>query len=389
MASRVFQHASMDVTNSRDVIMRLVMKCATVSLVAAGVLCGTGTAFAKDSLQASVSIPAGQPVPALVTENGTGYTQGTYAVGTIRLEYTYVGTTFPVGPFATFNLNMGVYGPGPGTPTAYPVTLNLTDIGSPHLALWPASSPLQVSGLAWTASTPVTISIPSSVATDPLLNVDGAVLVGNFKLDAGNDLKTVTNVQVKIRLVHPNATACLKVYNFITDADLTNAITSTEVGVNKKGKVTSTNPYGSLSENLMVVNTCQTTEAFDAKISVDPSFSTQPSNNPGNAVFTFATAGEMDPTAFNIASFGTGTAQGQKLCLQGVSVPAGSTFLATVHMNINNGMDVTSLPGGGTGPGTFIGFGGVLHTAGSVCAGIPILIATPNPVSAPLAFTIK
>jgi len=388
MASRGFQHASMDVTNLRDVIMRLAMKCATVSLVAAGMLCGTGTAFATDALQASVSIPAGQPVP-VMTENGTGYTPGTYAVGVIHLDYTYVGTTFPVGPFATFNLNMGVYATAKGQATTYPVTLNLTDIGSPNVTLWPANSPMQVSGLAWTASTPVTISIPSSVAADPLLNVDGAVLVGNFKLDAGNELKTVTNVQVKIRLVHPNDSACLKVYDFITDADLTNAITSTEVGVNKKGKITSTNPYGSLSENLMVVNTCQTTEAFDAKISLDPSFTTQPSNNPGNAVFTFATAGEMDPTAFNIGSFGTGTAQGQKLCLQSVSVPAGSTFLATVHMNINNGMAATSLPGGGTGPGSFSGFGGVLSTAGFGCAGTPISIATPNPVSAPLAFTIK
>jgi hypothetical protein len=365
--------------------VRLAFKCAAVSLVVAGVLCGAGTAFADDAIQASVSIPAGQPVP-VMTENGSGYTPGTYAVGVIHLDYTYVGTAFPIGPFATFNLNMGVYATGTGKATTYPVTLDLTDIGSPNVTLWPANSPLQVSGLAWTASTLVTISIPSSVAPNP---VDGTVLVGNFKLDAGNDLKSVTNVQVKIRLVHPNATACLKVYDFITDADLTNAITSTEVGVNKKGKVTSTNPYGSLSENLMVVNTCQTTEAFDAKISVDPSFTTQPNNNPGNAVFTFATAGEMDPTTFNIASFGTGTPQGQKLCLQSVSVPAGSTFLATVHMNINNGMAVTSLPGGGAGPGTFNGFEGVLYTAGSVCAGSPISIASPNPATAPLAFTIK
>ena len=372
----------------RDVIVRSVAtKYAAASLVVAGVLCGTGTAFANDSIQASVSIPVGQPIP-VMTENGTGYTPGTYAIGTIRLEYTYVGFTFQPGAFATFNLNMGVYSTGKGAVTPYPVTLDLTDIGSPNVTLSPANSSLLVSGVAWTSSVPVIISIPSFVPADPLLNGDGAVLVGNFKLDAGNDLKTVTNVQVKIRLVHPDA-ACLKVYDFITDADLTNAITSTEVGVNKKAKVTSTNPYGSLSENLMVVNTCATTEVFDARISLDPSFTTQPNNNPGNAVFTFATAGEMDPATFNIASFGTGTAQGQKLCLQSVSVPAGSTFLATVHMSINNGMAATALPGGGTGPGTFSGFEGVLYTAGSVCAGTPISIATPNPASAPLAFTIK
>jgi len=362
------------------------MKYVAGSLVMAGVLLGAGTAFAKDAVQASVSIPAGEPVP-VMTENGTGYTPGTYAVGVIHLDYTYVGTTFPLGPFATFTLNMGLYATGDKRATTYPLTLDLVDIGSPNVTLSPASSPLTVTGLAWTASVPVTISIPSFVAADPLLNGDGAVLVGNFKLDAGNELKTVTNVQVKITLVHP--TACLKVYNFITDADLTNTITSTDVGVNKKGKVTSTNPYGSLSDNLMIVNTCATTEAFDASVWLDPSFSTQPNNNPGNAVFTFATAGEIDPTTFTIASFGLGTAQGQNLCLMNVSVPAGSTFLATIHMSINNGMSAASLPGGGTGPGTFSGFGAALYTAGSGCSGSLASVAIPNPLSAPLAFTIK
>lgn len=362
------------------------MKRAAASLVLTGVMLGAATASASDAIQAGVSIPAGQPVPVL-TENGSGYTPGTYAVGVIHLDYTYVGTTFPVGPFATFALNLGVYATGKGQPTTYPLTLNLTDIGSPNLTLSPASSPLQVSGLAWTASVPVTITIPSEVAANPLLDADGTVLVGNFKLDAGNEAKTVTNVQVKITLVHP--TACLKVYDFITDADLTNTITSTDVGVNKKGKVTSTNPYGSLSENLMIVNTCNTTETLDAKVSLDPSFVTQPNNNPGNAVFTFSSAGEIDPAAFTIASFGLGTAQGQNLCLANVSVPAGSTFLATVHISINNGMSAALLPGGGTGPGTFSGFGAALYTAGSACSGSLVSVANPNPVWAPLAFTIK
>lgn len=362
--------------------MRSTMKWAASGLVLTGVLLGAGTAFAKDGLQASVSIPAGEPVP-VMTENGSGYTPGTYAIGDMHLDYTYVGMTFPTGPFATFTLNMGVYGIAKGQATSYPVTLNLTDIGSPNVTLSPASSPLQVSGLNWTASVPVTISIPSFVALEPSLNADGTVLVGNFKLDAGNELKTVTNVQVKITLVHP--TSCLKVYNFITDADLTNIITSTEVGVNRHGKVTSTNPYGSLSANLMVVNTCSTTETFDARAWLDPAFLTQPNNNPGNAVYTFATGGEIDPSTFNITSFGLGTGQGQNLCLQNVSLSAGSTFLVTVHMSINKDLTSTSLPAGGT----FSGFGAGLYTAGYTCSGEPLSYATPNPVTAPLAFTIK
>ena len=110
--------------------MRSTMKGALGSWVVAGILFGAATVLAKDALQAGVSIPPGQPVP-VVTENGGGYTPGTYANGVIHLDYTYVGTTFPVGPFATFNLNLGLYAIAEGQPTSYPVTLALTDIGSP------------------------------------------------------------------------------------------------------------------------------------------------------------------------------------------------------------------------------------------------------------------
>jgi hypothetical protein len=230
----------------------------------------------------------------------------------------------------------------------------------------------------------VTVSIPSSIAGDPALNEDGDVLVGHLQLASDNPhLKTPTDILVKIKLVHP--TACLKIYDFITDASLANTITSTEVNVNNKGKVTSTNPYGSLSENVMIVNTCALSESFDLRVYLDAWFSTQPNNNPGNAVFTFATAGEIDAAAFNIASFGTGTAQGQNLCLQNVTVPAGATFLATVHMGINNGQLATSLPASSI----FSGFSASVTAAGSSCGGSLSTIATPNPMSAPLPFSMK
>src|SRR4030095_5299646 len=157
-----------------------------------------------------------------------------------------------------------------------------------------------------------------AVATDPALNEDGDVLVGRLQLAAQDNphLKTPTDILVHITLVHP--TACVKVYDFLTDASLANTITNTEVNVNRQGRVTSTNPYGSLSHNVMVVNTCGTSETFDLRVYLDSWFSTQGN---GNAVFTFATAGEVEPSALQIAVFGTGTGQGQQLCLQNVTVP--------------------------------------------------------------------
>lgn len=341
----------------------------------------TGTAFA-DAVQVGVTIPSGQPTP-VMTENGSGYTAGTYAIGTIQLNYTTVGMAFPTGPFAAFQLNLGDFATS-GKASEYPVSLALNQNGGDSLQLTPSLSPLQVSGIGWSSSVLVTISIPSSVAADPALNEDGDELVAKLQLVTDNPhLKTPTDILVKIKLVHP--TACLKVYDFITDASLANTITSTEVNVNNKGKVTSTNPYGSLSHNVMVVNTCGTVESFDLGVSLDPWFSTQPNNNAGNAVFTFITGGEIDEAAFNIASFGAGTPQGQNLCLQNVAVPAGSTFLATVHTSINNGWLASSLPVSKV----FSGFTSALTTPGTSCTGAAVSIATPNPASAPLPFTIK
>ena len=249
--------------------------------------------------------------------------------------------------------------------------------------LTPANSPVSVSGLGWAGSVLVTVSISPDVANDPDLDDDGDVIVGKLQLQADDQhLKTPTDILVKIRLVHP--TACLKVYDFITDASLANTLTATEVNVNPRGKVTSTNPYGSLSQNVMVVNTCAISESFDLRVNLDPWFSTQPSNNPGNAVFTFSTNGEIDASSFNIATFGLGTAQGQNLCLQNVAVPGGSTYLATVHMNINNGLPATGLPAG-----VFSGFGAALTAPGASCAGALVSSATPNPISAPLPFSIR
>jgi hypothetical protein len=157
------------------------------------------------------------------------------------------------------------------------------------------------------------------------------------------------------------------------------------VNVNRQGAVNSTNPYGSLSDNVLVVNTCEFgEEQFDLRINLDSRFSTQPNNNPGNAVFTFATAGEIDPSTFNIAAFGTGTAQGQNLCLQNVTVPGGTSFLATVHIAINKPMSAGALPA----DGLFNGFAASLSAAGENCTGAPV-VADANPMSAPLSFTIK
>jgi hypothetical protein len=336
-------------------------------------LMGAGTAMANDAVKASVT-PNTPPSP-LVVQNGTGLTPGTYAIGTIQLFYTVQAFQFPVGQFATFNLGLAIESGKSNPATAYPALLTLAQAGS-ELTVTPVTSSFSVTSAAWTGNTDVTISIPPGAP-----DADGTDLVGNLKIETGGQyhLDTVTNVQVHIRLVHPSD--CLKLYNFITSEDLAHVVTSTNVNVNTKNKVTATNPYGQLSENIMVVNTCAASQAFDVRASLDPWFTTNPSGNPGNAVFTFLTAGELDPSTFDIAAFGTGSPQGQSLQLMNITVGAGDMFLMTVHISINKGNQWT---GGSTG--TF-SFTGALYVNDGLFTTSLAGVGPANPATATLTYT--
>jgi len=213
--------------------------------------------------------------------------------------------------------------------------------------------------------------------------VDGTDLVGNLKLDAGSKVGTVTNIQVHIRLVHP--TDCLKVYNFVTDQDFNLGIldsTSLNVPKNgaKAGKVTSSQP-GQFSDNVLVVNTCGSDQSFDLRIGLDSSFTT----NGANAVKTYNAAGEFDSSNFNTSLSGTGTPKGQSLCLQNVTVAAGTSFLATAHSKITDNWPQTSLPA----DGTFDFAASLYEQVNASCSGSLHSLASPNPAAFILPFTIK
>jgi hypothetical protein len=356
----------------------------TLALSALLILGLAPLAWSKDAIKSAVT-PVGSPAP-IMQQNGNPYSSGTFAVGTIQLFYTVNAYQFTTGPFASFQLNLTDAHFNTNPATTYPVTLNLTQTGSANLTLTPVPNSFSVTGVGWASSSTVLISIPASVPTDPNLNLDGTDLVGNLQLATspqGSHLDTVTTIQVHIKLVHP--TSCLRVYDFITDEAFTTTVTYTDVNVNNHtGKVTSTNPFGQLSDDILIVNTCGTNMSFDLKILLDSSFETNPHGNPGNAVFTFMTSGNVDPAAFNIADFGTGTPEHQDLCLTSITVPAGATFLATVHMGVIKGNLASSLPASGS-----FEFSSEVRTAGSSCTGVLNPLATPDPAWAPLAFSTK
>jgi hypothetical protein len=338
-------------------------------------------ALAGDAIKASVEPISPSPV---VTVNGSGYTPGTYAIGTIQLFYTVVDTHFTPGTFATFTLKLeDTTNYKSGQNTSYPVTLNLDQTGSKNLLLLPAQPSFRVTDATWSGSTVVTIAIPPDVP-----DADGTELVGNLQLETdppGSHLDTVTTVQVHVRLVHP-AGACLRTYDFITDENLAALAAPLAVNV-KNGEIKSTNP-GQLSDNVFVVNACSEPESFDLRILLDAAFKTNPSSNPGNAVFTYVTVGTTAPLVSTVASFkaGTETKYGQALCLPAITLEPNQTLLATVHMALNKAVAPCALP---TGPSQF-SFSAEVRLPGTTCGADALSsLATSNPVEATLTYDLK
>jgi len=254
--------------------------------------------------------------------------------------------------------------------------------GNVDLVANPGTHTLFAAGQSGTST--VTISITNDKAGNPPSDADGTDLVGNLKLDAGQSVGSVTNIQVHIRLVHTSN--CLKVYNFVTDQDFSLGILSTtnmnvpSRGANA-GKVTGTQP-GQFSDNVLIANTCGTDQSFDLGIGLDSSFSTSSNGNP---VQSFSEAGEFDTTNFNILMTGTATPNQQNLCLQNVTVAAGSSFLATVHSKVKDSWPQTSLPT----DKTFDFSASLYQTVNAGCTGLLDALATPNPAAFTLPFTIN
>ena len=315
----------------------------TVALSLSGfVFAAAPAARAGDDVAVAVTIPAGELTP-IVTANGNPYANGSYAVGTLRLEYTYVGTTFPAGLFATFELGMGTV-PRSGATPSYPVDLSLEQTGSSALVLTPETSHFEVPASGWSDSTPVAIEIPAWVGSDPTLNEDGDTIVANLqpKTGAGAKLGTPSSIQVKIRLVHP--TACVRHYTFLSDRELSGDITSMALTFfasdhnSKPNQVQTVTPTKNVNQNVLLVNTCDTDETVDLDIDPDDRFEIPQPANPNDSakrVFVYWTGGELAPGAIDLGTLTPVDSLEPTLQLTGVVLGAGETVLVTVHLQLD------------------------------------------------------
>jgi hypothetical protein len=349
-------------------------------ILVAGLLLASmnGTAFAKDSL--SVTVTNATQSPAIVN-NGQ-------AVGTIQLFYHVAADEFPMGFFATFDVDWTIGTGSRATNYGTGVTFDLIQDqqgGNVDLQAFPNTFTLTHLGQTGTSTISVFIA-PDKDGNWPS-NADGTTLVGNLKLDAGSSVGSVTNIQVHIVLAKPSH--CLKVYNFVTDQDFNLGILSTtninvHTSGSKKGLVKTSQP-GQFSDNVLIANVCATDHSFNLGIDLDSSFSTSPAGNPGNAVMTYTAAGEFDTSDFGALMSTTGIANRQSLCLLNVTVGAGESFLATVHSKVKDDLSQSDLPADRT-----FDFSAALYDAANAgCTEAPEALASPNPATFTLPFTVN
>jgi hypothetical protein len=346
-----------------------------------------GAAWAKDAVMAAVT--AETPSNPIIVRNGTEYSQGTYAIGTIQLFYTVPAYQFSAGYFGSFYLGMSIK-EGKGNPaTNYPVGVSLQQTGSANLELVPQTNYYEIGSAAWTGGTSVHIYIPAAVANNPAFQVDGAELVGNLQMVApgGSHLDTVTTVQVHLILAHP--TACLKSYSFITNNENTAEVELIQVSKNRNNQKVSSNPQNPHYINV-VANICEVTQCMDARFTLNGDFQLKGAQ----AVKTFSSNSLIDSTAevFDFfASNPVATPRGVTLCLTapvseicgsgGIPIAGGETFLVKADFEI---MTSAQFPP----PTQYEGFGTTLLEGGSTTnctdGGVINPIADPNPTSVTL-----
>lgn len=352
-------------------------------------ICGAAaSAWAKDAVVAAVSTPLSPPNP-IIIQNGTQYSQGTYAIGTIQLFYTVQAYQFTPGNFGYFTLDLSIQG-GKNTPaTNYPVTLSLKQTGSANLDLVPVTDSFNVVDVNWHDSTRININIPASVASDPSFQVDGSELVANLQMITQNrsNLDTVTTIQLHLRLVHP--TDCLRAYSFITNNDNTAQVNPIQVSKKiNNGQVSSDpqNPH----YIVVVTNTCSVVQCLDTRFGINSDFQLKGAQ----AVKTFSSNSLIDTFSEASSFFGSdpvASPKGISMCLTapatnlcgsgGIPIIGGESFLMKADITIKSN---ASFPP----PAQYTGFDAALLNGGSTSnctvTGTLNSVADPNPISAEL-----
>jgi hypothetical protein len=324
------------------------------SLLLTGLI--AGNAVAKDALTVGVTSNG-----FTFTENGNPLSPGTFAVGTLKIYMTVVGTQWPSN-LGNVQVDLGVKaGPSGSAPTKYSVPIKLRQAGG-DLVLTPTPYLFSVAGLNWTDHSDVNLSVPTEIINDPAFNTDGTELVANLQIEPTKPalhLDTVTTVKIFAKLVHP--TTCLRAVNFVSDNGITKNLSSGSGsgadGLEISYKYDPIRDHGTiigynfnyvgaspsqLLDDVLIVNTCQTEKNFDLKIHVDSGFSVPTSGQPIKSfvstnvavnqtalIDTFAELQTQFPSAY-----GSADNNGTNLCIADIQLAGMKSLYARADINL-------------------------------------------------------
>lgn len=355
-------------------------------------LVGLAAAHANDALRATVTDADG----GIVTENGAFLTPGTYAIGTLKIQYFVAGWQFQAGMQKNIELCFDTSATSAkgasNQATAYPATVRLEQVGGSSLVLAASENPLVFTYTGDGHCVNLTATVPAAVANDPEYQDDGEELVANLQLRTppGTNLDTVTTIKVHMTLAHP--TACLRALHTVMNQDFTADLAIDGISLTfqqNQEKLSSLPQYP--HHVLALVNTCEQAASVDVAMSNDPNFELFHTNAVRTTTLNQELADEAAlPTAgLDWDSLGI---VAPALCLQNVSVAAGETVLIAQRISI---LETGKFPGGsGTrdlGGSSYDGFGFAAYEAGGACTLAPSDDVLPNQddVSVPVAGEVK
>jgi hypothetical protein len=346
------------------------------ALAAAALLAMFGSinvSHAKDAIQGTVTplLNDGDLAP-LVTQNGAGLTPGTYAIGTVKLDYFVSGFSF-LAEVGRFELCLTGKAASSRPATAYPATVNLRQVGSSSLVLGLSSDSVTFSGPEEEHCVDVTVSVPASVADDPAFQEDGTELVANLQLStpSGTHLDTVTTFKVHATLLHP--VACIRPIHLVSNHDFSSNLSDNGIAIDfKRGQRTLSSSPIDLQHVMALVNICDFPVAVDIGTTINGNFDLFQSN----AVRTTSTTQQFaDDSALLDYGMSWDDLQNTSatMCLENVSLPSNQAFVLAQRVRISAAGDFPGAHAASIGRATagwsYDGFSYTAFAPGNACMG--------------------
>ncbi|VXC51174.1 hypothetical protein PSEUDO8AS_90141 [Pseudomonas sp. 8AS] len=288
--------------------------------------------YAKDAVRVTVEGVDG----GTVVQNGAFQTPGTFAVGTVKIDYPIIGMQFPADEtIKQFQLCLDTIEGKSKPATAYPAVVDLTQVGTPDVNLALSQSSLQFSGSGSLACTNVTVSVPGLVANDPDFQEDGTELVANLQLATGPriHLDTVTTVKIHLTLVHPSEIACIRPLHMVANSGLDSSLSDTGITLSVNTK-TFLNTSHQGQHVVALVNTCADARTVGLDTTINANFELQ------SAAAVQTTTKNQQPVdipqlldAIAPDDFGNPSSN---MCLPSIGIPGMQMFVVKQHIKMKN-----------------------------------------------------